>query len=114
MFGATGGGRDTSHRKKNAELISKHAKVVIVTNEDPYDDDPMEIINDVARHVSKKVELHKILDRKEAIEKAVSLAKDGDIVLITGKGSEQAIVVKNGKQIPWDDRQEARNALAHL
>ena len=58
-----------------------------------------------------KKNLFKILDRREAISKAFSLAQKDDVVLITGKGSEQAIVVKNGKKIPWDDRRVVREEL---
>jgi len=55
--------------------------------------------------------LWKILDRREAIAKAISLAGAGDLILITGKGAEQAICVKNEKKIPWDDRAIARELL---
>ena len=55
--------------------------------------------------------LFKILDRRAAIEKAVSLAAAGDLVLLTGKGCEQAMVVKNGRKIPWDERQVVREIL---
>jgi len=75
-----------------------------------------EIINAVAlgaENSGKKLQenLFKILDRREAIKKAFSLAAEGDLVLITGKGSEQAICVAGGKKIPWDDRLVAREEL---
>ena len=57
--------------------------------------------------------LFKILDRRQAIKKALSLAQKDDIVLITGKGSEQAMAIK-GKLIPWDDRLVAREELEKL
>ena len=53
-----------------------------------------------------------ITDRANAIQKAVTLAKEGDVVLITGKGSEQAMVFENGRMEPWDDREEVRKAIA--
>jgi UDP-N-acetylmuramoyl-L-alanyl-D-glutamate--2,6-diaminopimelate ligase len=112
VLGGTGGGRDKDRRPKLGAIASEKADVVIVTNEDPYDEDPMQIIEDVAAGVDKeKAELYKILDRGEAIQKAIELAGPNDMVLITGKGSEQAIVVQNGKMIPWDDREAARKAL---
>ncbi|MBU0660637.1 UDP-N-acetylmuramyl-tripeptide synthetase [Patescibacteria group bacterium] len=115
VFGGTGGGRDISRRFSVGEFVGKHADIAIVTDEDPYDDDPMKIIEDVssaAIKVGKKEgqDLWKILDRGEAIAQAVSLAKKGDIILITGKGSEQGMVVK-GKIIPHDDRKKVRDVL---
>ena len=53
------------------------------------------------------------IDRRKAISLAVSRAKAGDLVLITGKGSEQAMCIAGGKMIPWDDRMIAREALTH-
>ena len=116
VLGNTGGGRDAWKRPlmgKNADTYCTH---IILTNEDPYDEDPMDIICEVARAVIRvgKVEgqdFWKILDRREAIERAVRLAREGDIVLITGKGSEQAMVLKAGKKVPWDDREVARTAI---
>ena len=55
-----------------------------------------------------------IIDRKEAIEKAIKLAKSGDIVIITGKGSEPWMCLENGKKIPWDDRKIAKEILNNL
>ena len=116
VFGSTGGGRDLSRRSKLGKIAGEKADYVIVTNEDPYDDDPMEIIKDVAEGAKEvgKVQdedLFLVEDRKEAIKKAVSLAKKRDIVLATGKGSEQAIAVKDGKLIPWDDRETVRGII---
>ncbi len=119
ILGSCGGGRDVVRRPILGELAGKNADYVIITNEDPYDDDPMEIIDDVAEGAIKKEKvldknLFKILDRREAIKKALSLAKKDDIVLITGKGSEQAMCLENGKKIPWDDRQVAREELGKI
>jgi UDP-N-acetylmuramoyl-L-alanyl-D-glutamate--2,6-diaminopimelate ligase len=55
-----------------------------------------------------------ILDRREAIAEALSRAGEGDVVLVTGKASEQAIVVAGGRKIPWDDRQVIREILRGL
>ena len=69
-----------------------------------------------ARDGGKKLKktLFKILDRRKAIAKALSLAQNDDIVLITGKGSEQAMVVKGNKLVPWDDRQVVREELKKI
>ncbi|MCL5436235.1 MAG: UDP-N-acetylmuramyl-tripeptide synthetase [Patescibacteria group bacterium] len=119
ILGSTGGGRDTARRAVLGEMAGKTADIVIVTNEDPYDDGPMAIISDVARGAEKAGKqlgsnLFKILDRQDAIKKALALAGVGDMVLITGKGSEQAMVVSRNKKIPWDDRAVVREELIRL
>ncbi len=116
VTGSTGGGRDVARRPILGKMSAEFADVTIVTNEDPYDDDPMEIIDQVAAGAIKvgsveNKDLFKILDRAEAINKAIGMAEKGDIVLITGKGSEAVMAVARGKLIPWDDRAEARKAL---
>lgn len=117
VLGSTGGGRDKARRPKLGKLADENADFVIVTNEDPYDEDPMQIITEVAAAVESKKEnenFWKILDRREAIQKALSLAQANDIVLVTGKGSEQAMCVADGKKIFWDDRTVIREELAKL
>jgi len=118
VFGSTGGGRDKARRFTLGEFIGQQADMCFVTDEDPYEDDPMEIIQDVASAVKKAGKrkgsnLFLMLDRRKAINKAVLRAKQGDLVLITGKGSEQAMCIKGGEMIPWDDRAIAREALTH-
>ena len=117
VFGSTGGGRDKKRRTTVGEFVGKHADICIVTDEDPYDDDPMEIMNDVAialegTGMKKDRDMFVNPDRMNAIQQGISLANAGDIVLITGKGSEQAMVVK-GVLVPWDDRTAAREALTN-
>jgi UDP-N-acetylmuramoyl-L-alanyl-D-glutamate--2,6-diaminopimelate ligase len=118
LLGSTGGGRDTSRRKILGQLAGTNADIVIVTNEDPYNDNPQEIIHQVA---DGAVEAGKIIkenlfrdpDRRNAIAKAFSLAKEGDLVMLTGKGAEQKMAVRNG-YIPWDDREVAKEELKKL
>jgi UDP-N-acetylmuramoyl-L-alanyl-D-glutamate--2,6-diaminopimelate ligase len=116
VLGATGGGRDVGRRPILGRIAGERADIVVVTNEDPYDDVPEIIMDQVAVGVEKAGKilgenLFKILDRRAAIAKAFSLARAGDIVLITGKGNEQAICVADGKKIPWDDRTVAREEI---
>jgi len=117
VLGSCGGGRDIARRPILGALAAENADVVIVTNEDPYDDDPLGIIKDVAEGAEQKgkipgKDLFLILDRGEALAKAVSLAKPGDLVIATGKGAEQAICVARGQKIPWDDRAKLREIIA--
>lgn len=117
VFGSTGGGRDKSRRFSVGEYVGRHADIVVVTDEDPYDDDPLEIMRDVSGAVEKKGKvpgknLFIIEDRREAVERAVAMAESGDIVLVTGKGSEQGMCIAGGRMILWDDREVVRSALA--
>jgi len=119
LLGSAGGGRDAARRPKLGELAGRRADYVVVTNEDPYDEDPEKIIEAVAlgaKAVGKILNqnLFIISDRRPAIAKAFHLAKPEDLVLITGKGSEQAIVVKNNRKVAWDDREVAREELRKL
>ncbi len=116
VLGSCGGGRDKARRPILGKMAGEKADVVIVTNEDPYDDDPMEIIDQVAEgaiQAGKKLnkDLFKILDRRVAIAKALSFATIGDLVLITGKGAEQAMAVAGGKHVKWDDREVVKELL---
>ena len=109
VLGSCGGGRDKWKRPVLGELAAKYCKEIIVTNEDPYDEDPMDIIDQVAGSVG--LGARKILDRKEAISTALKLAKPGEVVIITGKGSEPWMCLENGKKIPWSDREIVLDVL---
>lgn len=118
VFGSAGGGRDRWRRPVLGGLVATRADVCIVTNEDPYDEDPTAIIRDVAngvvqagRHREGET-LFRILDRREAIRKALSLARPGDIVVVTGKACEQWIMGPRGQRTAWDDRRVIREELA--
>lgn len=115
LLGAEGGGRDKAKRPIMGELAAKMSDYVIVSNVDPYEDDPKQILEDIAVSSEKfgKVRgqnLFVIEDRKSGIHKALSLAKADDVVLITGKGAEQSIVI-GGKRSAWDDREVVREEL---
>lgn len=118
LLGAEGGGRDKTKRPIMGEVAAKNADFVIVSNVDPYDDDPKEILEDVAQATEKagkiiNKDLFVIEDRREGIKKAISLAKENDIVLITGKGAEQTMII-GSKEIPWDDREIVKEELEKL
>ena len=111
ILGAAGGGRDKWKRPVLGELAAKYCNKVIVTNEDPYDEDPWQIIEQVASGTKGKAK--KILDRREAIREALKLAKEGDIVVITGKGAEPSIIEK-GKKIPWDEKKVVKEEFEKI
>ena len=115
LLGAEGGGRDKAKRPIMGEVSAKLADYVIISNVDPYDDDPRQILEDIAISCQKygKIRgqnLFVIEDRREGIKKALSLAQRDDIVIITGKGAEQSMVVGNSR-LPWDDRKVVREEL---
>ena len=115
LLGAEGGGRDKSKRPQLGEIAAKKADFVVISNVDPYEDDPKEILEDIAVVAEKfgKIRgqnLFVIEDRREGIKKALSLAGENDVVLITGKGAEQLIII-GGKHFPWDDRVVVREEI---
>lgn len=112
VLGAAGGGRDRWKRPVLGKLAATYCDRIIVTNEDPYDEDPTAIMQQVAQGTERKAEI--IPDRREAIRKGLSFASPGDTVVITGKGSEDSIAVKGGKKIPWDDRGVVREEFQKL
>jgi len=111
VLGAAGGGRDKWKRPVLGRIAGANCEKVIVTNEDPYGEDPEEIVQQVAGGVSGKATI--TLDRRKAIAQALSLASPKDIVVITGKGSEDSIA-QAGKKIPWDDREVVREEYSKL
>jgi UDP-N-acetylmuramoyl-L-alanyl-D-glutamate--2,6-diaminopimelate ligase len=108
VLGSAGGGRDKWKRSVMGEVAGEFCDQIILTNEDPYDENPSEILSDIKSGISREGEsvprVFEILDRREAMKKAVSLAGAGDTVVITGKGSEAFIHIKDGRKIPWSDR----------
>jgi len=134
VLGATGQ-RDRAKRPILGALAGRWADFVIVTNEDPYHEDPLEIIEAVAAGVPRgrpkrgryKVNREgevpfkykdsgegfwwwKVLDRKEAIAKALSLARPQDAVVVTGKGAEKVMAVGD-RLVPFSDRQVLEELL---
>ncbi len=116
VHGSAGGGRDIARREKIGSLAAEKEDIVIVTNEDPYDEDPRRIIEMVADGARRKGKIEErdlflVDDRQEAIDLAISLAEKGDAVILTGKGSEPVMAVGERKKIPWSDKEAAKKAL---
>ena len=135
VFGSCGE-RDRGKRPIMGEIVARCADFCIVTNEDPYNEDPQKIIDEVFNGVinpksealnpkqiqNSKSELQnkienvnafRILDRREAIKKALQIAKPGDIVVVTGKGAEETMAVGE-KRIPWNDPKVIREVLREI
>ncbi len=115
VFGAAGGGRDRWKRPEMGKIAAENCAEIILTDEDPYDEDPGRILADIKSGISNSQlpisKVSEILDRSEAIREALRRARPGDAVVITGKGSEQSIHLAGGKVILWNDREEAEKAL---
>ncbi len=108
VFGSTGGHRDVSKRFVFGQASAELADVSIITNDDVYDSNPEEIANNILEGYSsvlnrKSQQVLTVLDRKQAIKKALELAGPNDLVLITGKGSEQFLVLPGNVRINWDE-----------
>ncbi|MBI5306229.1 UDP-N-acetylmuramyl-tripeptide synthetase [Candidatus Wolfebacteria bacterium] len=109
LLGAQGGGRDKWKRLAMGKIAAQYCDEIILTNEDPYDENPSQILSDIKSGISNFQfsisKIYEIIDRKEAIKKAISLAKKGDVVILTGKGGESWMCVENNKKIPWDEKE---------
>jgi UDP-N-acetylmuramoyl-L-alanyl-D-glutamate--2,6-diaminopimelate ligase len=114
VFGSAGE-RDPTKRPAMGRVAAQLADVVVVTDEDPRLEDPR-LINEAiaagAREAGAR-DLTVIDDRREAIAHALGAAREGDVVLLAGKGHEASIFYGTEK-LPWDDRAVAREALADL
>lgn len=120
VFGSAGGGRDKWRRPVMGEIADKYADIIIVTTDDPYNEDPEAIIKDIMKGVSKNEQrilnknVFKAVTRKEAIRKALSLAEQGDLILFAGKGGELFMNVANSKKIPWNEAEIIREELKKI
>jgi UDP-N-acetylmuramoyl-L-alanyl-D-glutamate--2,6-diaminopimelate ligase len=112
VLGNTGGGRDTWKRPQMGRIADESCDKVILTNEDPYDEDPLTIVNAMASGMKRAPEI--ILDRREAIRRALSCAGPGDAVLISGKGTDPFIMGAHGSKEPWSDALVVQEELKQL
>lgn len=117
VLGNTGGGRDTWKRPEMGKIADEECKKVILTNEDPYDEDPRTIVDAMAIVMKRKPEI--IMDRRSAIRAALRLAsltqdKRNVAVLITGKGTDPFIMEAHGTKTPWSDADIVREELKLL
>ncbi len=114
VLGNCGGGRDSWKRPEMAHIAEQYCDHIILTNEDPYDENPRQIVEQMAKGIEDKSKLDIIMDRREAIKQAVEMVPDGGYVLITGKGTDPYIMGANNSKIPWSDAAVAKEILAEL
>ncbi len=118
VLGGDGGGRDEQRLFDMGRVVGEKADVVIVSDSDPYFDDEMMLAQKIAGEADKagKVfnqNLFIIIDRGEAIKRAIEMAEKGDVVLLTTRGSLNTMSIK-GKKVASDDRVIAREVLKNL
>ncbi len=113
------GERDATKRPIMGNILTHYCDLTVITNDDPYGEDPEKIAREliVGLTTDSKWQIEenywKILDRREAIKKAIQLSRKGDTIVILGKGSEQWQMFKDLK-IPWDDRKVTREILEEI
>jgi UDP-N-acetylmuramoyl-L-alanyl-D-glutamate--2,6-diaminopimelate ligase len=112
VLGNTGGGRDSWKRPEMGRIADESCDKVILTNEDPYDEDPRAIVEAMATGMKRAPEI--IMDRREAIRAALMAARPGDSVLISGKGTDPFIMGAGGAKTPWSDARVVREELERL
>ena len=113
VFGA-GGDRDRDKRPKMGRAGAELSDLAVITSDNPRSEDPEAIVAAVAAGAEGAKELEVVVDRREAIALALGRAKPGDTVVIAGKGHEQGQEFENGRKIPFDDREVAREELWKL
>ena len=115
VFGSCGE-RDVGKRPAMGKIVSGFADYILITNEDPYGEDPQKIIEEVASGVIGKVEnenFWKIFDRRDAIRKALRIAKPGDFVIITGKGAEETMAI-GADRVSWNYKKVVLEELENI
>jgi UDP-N-acetylmuramoyl-L-alanyl-D-glutamate--2,6-diaminopimelate ligase len=103
-----GGDRDRGKRSLMGAAAAAHADVVLLTSDNPRSEDPEAIIAAMAEGAPRA---ERIVDRREAIARAIGLAGAGDVIVVAGKGHETYQELAGGRKVPFDDRQVAREAL---
>lgn len=114
VLGNCGGGRDTWKRSEMAAIAADNCDYVILTNEDPYDEDPREIVEQMAKGIDDSNKYEIIMDRRLAIRTALERVPADGYVLISGKGTDPYIMGPHNTKQPWSDAEVVKKELAAL
>ena len=109
VFGCTGD-RDRTKRPIMTKIVTDLCDKVIITSDDLHNEDPNQIVNDMISGLTNSNYIIQ-MDRRKAIIEGINLLKTNDVLLILGKGHEQAIIVKDNKRIPFNDKNEVLKYL---
>ncbi len=112
VLGNTGGGRDTWKRPEMAHIAEQYCDQIILTNEDPYDEEPRKIIDEMVKGIEDKTKVDVIMDRRMAIRTALEEAEDGGYVIISGKGTDPYIMGPHNTKQPWSDAEVVQKELS--
>ncbi len=113
VLGSTGGGRDKWKRPLMGAVADEYLNIAILTNEDPYDEEPQKVVDDIKKGFTA-LGPQIIIDRRLAISAALALAREGDVVLITGKGTDPYIMGPKGSKEAWSDKRVVTEELRKL
>ena len=112
VFGA-GGNRDRSKRPKMGAVAATFASKVYVTSDNPRDEEPEDIINDILSGIKDQTHTRAMVDRAFAISEALKELEENEVLMILGKGDEDTMEIK-GEKIHFDDREVVRALLAEI
>lgn len=114
LFGC-GGNRDKTKRPKMAKAAAENADYLIVTSDNPRNEEPEDIIKDILVGLTgKNIPYDVVCDRREAIYHALKIARKGDIIVLAGKGHEDYQILKGNVHIHFDEREVVAEGLALL
>jgi UDP-N-acetylmuramoyl-L-alanyl-D-glutamate--2,6-diaminopimelate ligase len=114
VLGNTGGGRDTWKRPEMASIAERYCDHIILTNEDPYDENPRKIVDEMAKGITNQSKLDIIMDRRSAIQSALQAAPENGYVIISGKGTDPYIMGPHNSRMVWSDAEVVKEELAKL
>jgi UDP-N-acetylmuramoyl-L-alanyl-D-glutamate--2,6-diaminopimelate ligase len=114
VLGNTGGGRDTWKRPEMAHIAEQYCDHIILTNEDPYDEEPRKIIDEMTKGIEDQAKLDVVMDRRLAIRTAIEMAEDGGYVIVSGKGTDPYIMGPHNTRQPWSDAEVVQKELSLL
>jgi UDP-N-acetylmuramoyl-L-alanyl-D-glutamate--2,6-diaminopimelate ligase len=114
VLGNTGGGRDTWKRPEMGAIAEKYCEAIILTDEDPYDESPEKILNEMRKGMSENAPVKIIMDRKEAIREAFEIAPNDSYVLISGKGTDPYIMGPNNSKVAWSDAEIVEELVSQI
>lgn len=114
VLGNTGGGRDTWKRPEMGALAERYCEQVILTNEDPYDEDPRSIVEAMRDGMTDQSKVEIIMDRRLAIRTAIKNCPPGGYVIVSGKGTDPYIMGPRGSKLVWSDAAVVKEELAAL
>ncbi|MDR0917974.1 MAG: UDP-N-acetylmuramoyl-L-alanyl-D-glutamate--2,6-diaminopimelate ligase [Oscillospiraceae bacterium] len=100
-----GGNRDKTKRPLMGAVASEYADILVITSDNPRDENPEDIIDDIIKGVKSEKTFERITDRLEAIKYALDIAGKGDVILLAGKGHEDYQIFENNRHIHFDERE---------